>query len=98
MTAAAKRVLILGSTGPIGTQAPDVIRAGDPLPVPGLAEATDSRLIPVASEHSALYQLTRPEPPGTVTRLVLTASGGPFRGQTDLSGVTRDEALSHPTW
>ena len=66
--------------------------------VTALAEATDSRLIPVDSEHSALFQLIRAEPPGTVTRLVLTASGGPFRGRTDLSGVTREEALAHPTW
>jgi 1-deoxy-D-xylulose-5-phosphate reductoisomerase len=67
--------------------------------VTALAEATDSRLIPVDSEHSALYQLIRSEPaPGTVTSLVLTASGGPFRGRTDLSGVTPDDALAHPTW
>ena len=66
--------------------------------VTALAEATDSRLIPVDSEHSALFQLIRAEPPGTVTRLVLTASGGPFRGRTDLSGVTPEEALAHPTW
>ncbi len=67
--------------------------------VTALAEATDARLIPVDSEHSALYQLIRSEPaPGTVTRLVLTASGGPFRGRTDLSGVTPDDALAHPTW
>ena len=67
--------------------------------VTALAEATDSRLIPVDSEHSALYQLIAAEPtPGTVTRLVLTASGGPFRGSTDLSGVTPEDALAHPTW
>jgi 1-deoxy-D-xylulose-5-phosphate reductoisomerase len=67
--------------------------------VTALAEATDARLIPVDSEHSALYQLIAAEPtPGTVTRLVLTASGGPFRGRTDLSGVTPDDALAHPTW
>jgi 1-deoxy-D-xylulose-5-phosphate reductoisomerase len=63
-----------------------------------LAEATDARIIPVDSEHSALFQLIRAEPPGTVERLVLTASGGPFRGRTDLSGITTDEALAHPTW
>ncbi len=63
-----------------------------------LAEATDARILPVDSEHSALYQLTAAEPPGTVDRLVLTASGGPFRGRTDLSGVTAEEALAHPTW
>jgi 1-deoxy-D-xylulose-5-phosphate reductoisomerase len=66
--------------------------------VTALAEATDARIIPVDSEHSALYQLIRAEQPGTVERLVLTASGGPFRGRTDLSGITPDEALAHPTW
>jgi 1-deoxy-D-xylulose-5-phosphate reductoisomerase len=63
-----------------------------------LAEATGAELIPVDSEHSALYQLMANEPPGTVDRLVLTASGGPFRGRSTLEGVTRDEALAHPTW
>jgi 1-deoxy-D-xylulose-5-phosphate reductoisomerase len=66
--------------------------------VTALAEATGAELIPVDSEHSALHQLMASEPPGTVERLVLTASGGPFRGRTDLDGVTRDEALAHPTW
>src|SRR4051795_13581504 len=66
--------------------------------VTALAEATDARIIPVDSEHSALYQLVAASPPGHVERLVLTASGGPFRGRTDLSGVTPDEALAHPTW
>jgi 1-deoxy-D-xylulose-5-phosphate reductoisomerase len=66
--------------------------------VMALAEATDARIIPVDSEHSALHQLIGAEPPGAVDRLVLTASGGPFRGRTDLSGITTDEALAHPTW
>jgi 1-deoxy-D-xylulose-5-phosphate reductoisomerase len=66
--------------------------------VMALAEATESRILPVDSEHSALYQLIGAEPPGTVDRLVLTASGGPFRGRTDLSAVTTEEALAHPTW
>ena len=64
-----------------------------------LAEATGARLLPVDSEHSALFQLIGAErSPGTVDRLVLTASGGPFRGRTDLEGVSVDEALAHPTW
>jgi 1-deoxy-D-xylulose-5-phosphate reductoisomerase len=63
-----------------------------------LAEATGARLLPVDSEHSALFQLIGAEPPGTVERLVLTASGGPFRGRTDLSKVTVEDALAHPTW
>ena len=66
--------------------------------VTALAEATDALLIPVDSEHSALHQLIRGEQPGVVDRLVLTASGGPFRGRTDLETVTREEALAHPTW
>jgi 1-deoxy-D-xylulose-5-phosphate reductoisomerase len=58
--------------------------------VMALAEATDARILPVDSEHSALFQLIGAEPPGTVDRLVLTASGGPFRGRTDLSEVTAE--------
>jgi len=63
-----------------------------------LAEATGARLLPVDSEHSALFQLIGAEQPGAVERLVLTASGGPFRGRTDLSGVSIEDALAHPTW
>jgi 1-deoxy-D-xylulose-5-phosphate reductoisomerase len=66
--------------------------------VMALAEATGAQLLPVDSEHSALFQLVANERPGTVDRLVLTASGGPFRGRTDLDSVTREEALAHPTW
>jgi 1-deoxy-D-xylulose-5-phosphate reductoisomerase len=66
--------------------------------VTALAEATDARIVPVDSEHSALFQLIGAEPPGTVDRLVLTASGGPFRGRTDLSSITPEQALAHPTW
>jgi 1-deoxy-D-xylulose-5-phosphate reductoisomerase len=66
--------------------------------VTALAEATDTRIIPVDSEHSALFQLVRADAPGRVERLVLTASGGPFRGRADLTGVTPEEALAHPTW
>jgi 1-deoxy-D-xylulose-5-phosphate reductoisomerase len=65
-----------------------------------LAEATGARIIPVDSEHSALHQLLDGEGAGTVERLVLTASGGPFRGRTraELEDVTVAEALRHPTW
>ena len=66
--------------------------------VTALAEATGAQLIPVDSEHSALFQLLAGERPGTVDRLVLTASGGPFRGRADLDAVTVEEALAHPTW
>jgi 1-deoxy-D-xylulose-5-phosphate reductoisomerase len=65
-----------------------------------LAEATGAAIIPVDSEHSAIYQLLASEPPGTVDRLILTASGGPFRGCTaaELEHVTIEQALAHPTW
>ncbi len=68
--------------------------------VMALAEATGARIIPVDSEHSALHQLIASERPGTVDRLVLTASGGPFRGRSasELADVTIEEALAHPTW
>src|SRR3954454_12198241 len=68
--------------------------------VTALAEATGAALIPVDSEHSALYQLLAGERPGTVDKLILTASGGPFRGRGrgDLEDVTVEEALKHPTW
>jgi 1-deoxy-D-xylulose-5-phosphate reductoisomerase len=66
--------------------------------VMALAEATGARLLPVDSEHSALFQLIGAEAPGTVERLVLTASGGPFRGRDDLSDVSVADALAHPTW
>ena len=63
-----------------------------------LAEATGAQILPVDSEHSALFQLLEGERPGTVEKLVLTASGGPFRGRTDLSGISPEDALAHPTW
>jgi 1-deoxy-D-xylulose-5-phosphate reductoisomerase len=63
-----------------------------------LAEATNARLLPVDSEHSALFQLIASQSPGAVERLVLTASGGPFRGRTDLAEVSVQDALAHPTW
>jgi 1-deoxy-D-xylulose-5-phosphate reductoisomerase len=65
-----------------------------------LAEATGAQIVPVDSEHSALHQLIAGERPGTVDKLVLTASGGPFRGRSraELEDVTVEEALKHPTW
>jgi 1-deoxy-D-xylulose-5-phosphate reductoisomerase len=68
--------------------------------VTALSQATGAAIIPVDSEHSALHQLLASEPPGTVDRLILTASGGPFRGskREDLEQVTTEQALAHPTW
>jgi 1-deoxy-D-xylulose-5-phosphate reductoisomerase len=58
------------------------------------------RIIPVDSEHSAIYQCLLGEPADTVARLWLTASGGPFRGWTpqQLRDVTVAQALAHPRW
>jgi 1-deoxy-D-xylulose-5-phosphate reductoisomerase len=58
------------------------------------------QIVPVDSEHSALAQCLRAGSANEVRRLVLTASGGPFRGRTraELAGVTPEQALSHPTW
>jgi 1-deoxy-D-xylulose-5-phosphate reductoisomerase len=68
--------------------------------VTALAEATGAQLIPVDSEHTAMHHLLTGEPPGTLERLVVTASGGPFRGRSRaaLADVTVEQALDHPTW
>jgi 1-deoxy-D-xylulose-5-phosphate reductoisomerase len=65
-----------------------------------LAARTGARLLPVDSEHSAIFQALQGSPPGSVERIVLTGSGGPFRGRSraQLAGVSVDEALRHPTW
>jgi 1-deoxy-D-xylulose-5-phosphate reductoisomerase len=64
------------------------------------AAARPGQLVPVDSEHSALAQCLRAGDRGEVARLVLTASGGPFRGRSadDLNDVTVEQALAHPTW
>nr|MDP9491591.1 1-deoxy-D-xylulose-5-phosphate reductoisomerase [Actinomycetota bacterium] len=58
------------------------------------------RLLPVDSEHSALFQCLEGRAPESVDSVVLTASGGPFRGRnrSELADVTPDDALAHPTW
>jgi len=68
--------------------------------VMALAEATGAQILPVDSEHSALHQLLAGEAPGSVEKLVLTASGGPFRGRSraELADVGVQDALRHPTW
>jgi 1-deoxy-D-xylulose-5-phosphate reductoisomerase len=68
--------------------------------VTALAEATGAQLVPIDSEHTALHHLLTGEPPGVVERLVITASGGPFRGLRGeaLASVTVQQALEHPTW
>lgn len=62
--------------------------------------AAPGQIVPVDSEHSAIAQALRAGAAGEVRRLVLTASGGPFRGRSraELAGVTPAQALAHPTW
>jgi 1-deoxy-D-xylulose-5-phosphate reductoisomerase len=63
-------------------------------------QASGRLLLPVDSEHSALWQCLEGAAPDSVTGLVITASGGPFRGRRreELRDVSADEALAHPTW
>jgi 1-deoxy-D-xylulose-5-phosphate reductoisomerase len=65
-----------------------------------LAARRGGRLLPVDSEHSAIFQALQGSPPDAVERIVLTGSGGPFRGRTrtELANVTVEAALRHPTW
>ena len=68
--------------------------------ITSLARKTGSGIYPVDSEHSAIFQCLSGENPATVEKLILTASGGPFRGmkKSRLQKVTSREALKHPNW
>jgi 1-deoxy-D-xylulose-5-phosphate reductoisomerase len=62
------------------------------------AERGGGSIVPVDSEHAAIAQCLEGRDPRSVARIVLTASGGPFRGRADLSNVSPEDALQHPTW
>jgi 1-deoxy-D-xylulose-5-phosphate reductoisomerase len=64
------------------------------------ASRSGSRILPVDSEHSALFQCIAAGTPRSLEELLLTGSGGPFRGRTaaELAAVTREQALAHPNW
>ena len=68
--------------------------------VTGLAKKHGAKILPVDSEHSAIFQCLGGEAGNAIEKIILTASGGPFRGKSldFLAGVTRDEALKHPNW
>ena len=102
---------IVGSAGLLGTWA--ALEAGKDIAVANketlvmagplvmdLARRRGSRIMPVDSEHSALFQALCSGKFSQVRRLVLTGSGGPFRGKKrhELESVTREQALKHPTW
>jgi len=63
-----------------------------------MSRAAENQLIPVDSEHSAIWQSALAGKKSEIKKLVLTASGGPFRNRRDLSEVTITDALAHPTW
>ena len=105
-------MVLNGVSGAVGLRATvSALRAGN---VVGLANkeslvaggslvtslAGDGQLVPVDSEHSALAQCLRAGAPNEVAKLIITASGGPFRGRSrdSLTEVTPAEALAHPTW
>src|SRR5438552_13709064 len=75
------------------------------LPISGelvlaIAKKSGAEILPVDSEHCAIHQALRSGEPAEVGRLVLTASGGPFRGRdlTTFGTITVADALAHPTW
>lgn len=77
----------------------ETLVAGGSIVLP-LIQSSGVRLLPVDSEHSAIWQCLWGQPKGSLERILLTASGGPFRGYSreQLQKVTVKEALSHPTW
>lgn len=68
--------------------------------ITGLAKEHNVKILPVDSEHSAIFQCLAGEENNPIEKIILTASGGPFRGKTTefLAGVTREHALKHPNW
>ena len=63
-----------------------------------LANRTGNRIIPVDSEHSAIFQCMEGRDEAEISGILLTASGGPFFGREDLRGLGPEDALKHPTW
>ncbi len=106
-------VVLNGVTGSVGLEPTlAALRAGSSLALANkeslvvggalvrAARQRPDQIVPVDSEHSAMAQALRSGTHGEVARLVLTASGGPFRGRRreELTGVTAAQALAHPTW
>ncbi|NIA02210.1 MAG: 1-deoxy-D-xylulose-5-phosphate reductoisomerase [Nitrospirae bacterium] len=60
--------------------------------------ATPEQLVPLDSEHNAIYEILRKNPGKTIKKIIIPCSGGPFFGQKDLSNITAEQALAHPKW
>ena len=90
---------LMGMRGLIALANKETLVAGGEL-VMNLAGEKGVRLLPVDSEHSAIFQCLEGNRDKKIRRILLTASGGPFRGYTyeDLRGVTAAQALKHPNW
>ncbi|WP_137653127.1 1-deoxy-D-xylulose-5-phosphate reductoisomerase [Bifidobacterium moukalabense] len=113
MAASGADVVLNGITGSIGLE-PSIaaLQAGSQLALANKesvvtgghllfdAQVRERQINPVDSEHSAIWQSLRSGTHGEVSRLVVTASGGPFRGWTRdrMVGITPEQALNHPTW
>ena len=89
---------VLNAGNRLGLANKESLIAGGPLVL--AAAAVGGEMIPIDSEHSAVFQCLIGEESSDVERLLLTASGGPFRGRSraQLAGVTPEDALAHPTW
>ncbi len=111
---AATEIVLQGTSGAAGLRASiETVRAGKRLALANKesmvmagpllrveAERSGAAILPVDSEHAALFQCLLAGGENEVRRLILTASGGPFRGRTaaTLTDVTPEQALAHPTW
>ena len=71
-----------------------LVAAGDLV----MSKAQAGQIIPVDSEHSAIFQSSLAGKKSEIKKLILTASGGPFRDRPDLDGISVQDALKHPTW
>ena len=71
-----------------------LVAAGDLV----MSRARPHQIIPVDSEHSAIFQSSLAGKKSEIKKLILTASGGPFRDRSNLDGITLEDALKHPTW
>ena len=92
-------IVTLDAGNRLGLANKESLVAGGPLVLAALASG-DGEMIPIDSEHSALFQCLVGENRAEIDRLLLTASGGPFRGRSrsDLVDITAEQALAHPTW